>query len=67
MAATCFAGDLTMTSRMESLLEQVKSLTADEQAQLLAQLYDLVSPPDPEAVEQWIFCRKQCTCATSPL
>ena len=37
-----------MTNRVDSLLEQVKILSVDEQVQLLAELHDLVSPPDPE-------------------
>ena len=42
-----------MTNRLDSLLEQAKALTLDEQAQLLAELHDLVSPPDPEWEKAW--------------
>ena len=42
-----------MTNRVDSLLEQVKALSADEQAQLLAEIHDLVSPPDPEWEKAW--------------
>ena len=42
-----------MTNRVDSLLEQVKALSVDEQAQLLAELHDLVSPPDPEWEKAW--------------
>ncbi len=42
-----------MTSRIELLLEQVKALSPEEQAQLLAELHDLVSPPDPEWEKAW--------------
>ena len=42
-----------MTSRVDSLLEQVKALSEEEQAQLLAELHDLLSPPDPEWEKAW--------------
>ena len=42
-----------MTSRIESLLEQVRALSPEEQAQLLAELHDIVSPPDPEWKKAW--------------
>ena len=42
-----------MTNRVDSLLEQVKTLSVDEQVQLLAELHDLVSPPDPQWEKAW--------------
>lgn len=42
-----------MTSRTDVLVEQVKTLSAEEQVLLLAQLHDLVSPPDPDWEKAW--------------
>ena len=42
-----------MTSRIESLLEQVRALSREEQVQLLAEQHDIVSPPDPEWEAAW--------------
>lgn len=43
-----------MTTRVGLLLEQAKTLSAEEQVQLLAELNDLVSPPDPEWEKAWV-------------
>lgn len=42
-----------MTNRIASLLEQAKALTPEERAELLAELHDLVTPPDPDWEKAW--------------
>ncbi len=42
-----------MTNRVDSLLEQVKALSVDERAELLAELHELVTPRDPAWEKAW--------------
>ena len=42
-----------MNAHVETLVEQAKTLTPLEQAELLDALYDLVSPSDPEWEKAW--------------
>ena len=50
-----------MNAHVETLVEQAKTLTAQERAELLDALHDLVSPPDPEWEAAWAReCEDRC-------
>lgn len=42
-----------MNSRIESLVEQAKRLSTEEQAILAETLYEMVNPPDPALEAAW--------------
>lgn len=42
-----------MNSRIDEMLRQAKTLTAEEQAILAEKLYEMVNPPDPEWESTW--------------
>ncbi|MDO8292015.1 MAG: addiction module protein [Gallionella sp.] len=46
-----------MNTQIESLVEQAKGLSPEEQAILAEALYEMVNPPDPEWEAAWA---KEC-------
>lgn len=42
-----------MNTRIEELVRQASTLTAEEQAILAEKLYEMVNPPDPEWESAW--------------
>lgn len=50
-----------MNALVETLVEQAKSLTAQERAELLDALHDLINPPDTEWEAAWAKeCEDRC-------
>ena len=47
------SGEL-MSTRIEDLVQQAKSLTAEEQAILAEKLYEMVNPPDSAWESAWV-------------
>lgn len=43
-----------MSTKVESLVEQAKQLSPEEQALLADAIHELISPPTPEWEAQWI-------------
>ena len=43
-----------MGTRIEDLVQQAKSLTAEEQAILAEKLYEMVNPPDSAWESAWV-------------